>query len=153
VRGQGGRGDAGVSEHRADRAARGGQSPLQLKREQHDRQFGVAVGLHGVIGPGAPVEVGQVEAGHPVELAGHADHPVGDAVGQQVGEHKRPEVIGGGLQIQAVGRALGGDVHDAGVVDQHVHRGIGRVDERPDRPEIGHVELADLHLSGRVGEG
>jgi len=53
----------------------------------------------------------------------------GERVVQSVGEREVAEVVGGELQFPALGCALLGGSHDAGVVDEQVRRLVPRLDE------------------------
>ena len=76
--GQRGTRDPRVRDDRADRTPLRGQSPLKFQGEQDDGELGFPVGVHRMVFPGTPVQVGEVEMGLSVQLAGDVDDPVAD---------------------------------------------------------------------------
>jgi hypothetical protein len=62
-----------------------------------------------------------------------------------------PQVVDRELHLPALGRALLGQRHDPGVVDQHVQRPVPVGNERRDRRSVGQVEPGDVNV--RVAGG
>ena len=61
-------------------------------------------------------------------------------------EREVPEVVGGELQLPALGRARLGGRHHACVVDEHVQWARPGRDEGRDRRPVGEVEVLDAHV-------
>ena len=80
----------------------------------------------------------------PVRGARQRHHAVGEDVEQQPGEGEVAEEVGADLHLEAVGGALLGDGHEAGVVDQHVDGAVELGGERAHRGQVGEVEPADV---------
>ncbi len=83
-----------------------------------------------------------------VHVRAHRDHPRAlgghEAVEEQAGEGEVAQVVGGHLQLEAVGRLPVRRPHHAGVVDEEVQPGVAgenRVGRPSDRHQIGQVEV------------
>ena len=108
-----------------DRHALLAAAAVELEDEQQVGELGGEVGLPLAVAVG--LVAGVVErcaAGHPAALRADRDDAAVTGVGQpgeqQPGERERAEVVGGHLQLEAVGGALVRRRHHAGVVDQQV---------------------------------
>ena len=133
----------------AQRRAGRGEPALQLGHEQQVGQLGVGVGRIGPVATPGPGQVVEVEVTVPVRRRADDHHPVGEPWQQQVGQREVAEVVGGQVQLDAVGRRAERQREHAGVVDEHVDR-PDRLGEGPHRRQVGQVEQSELDVAGHL---
>ena len=143
-----------------DPPAVGGAAALQFEPEQPERDLGLAIRGHAVVGtlPGEVVPVDVSAAGRDADLRRHPRSALLQQ-GQQPGDERDvAEMVGAELQLETVRGGLAvRRGHDARVVDQQVDRtpiGAQRLGERADRVQAGQVEAlqGDVRVRGCLAD-
>ena len=116
-----------MGRHRDGRLTGGRQSPAELGGEEQVGQLGGAV-VQPCVADAVAGHVVKGDLSAAVQQGGDGHHPRTrrghEPVEQQAGQGEVPQVVGGHLQLEAVGRLPVGRAHHAGVVDQQVEMGV-----------------------------
>lgn len=126
----------------------GGLEPaLQLAREHHVRELALPVRLGAQVLAVLVVRVVHAPAVVlPVRDRRDRDDAVRQPVQQQAGQREVPEMVDAELHLEALLGAAQRDVHQAGVVDEHVDL-AGAIREGVHRIQVGQVQGLDGHVA------
>ena len=102
-------------------------SPLQLEGEQQVGELALPVS-HPLAVALLPLQIVESNFAHAMRATGDVGDPCAfggeQPIEQQAGQREMPQVIGAELHLEAVHREAVRDRHDAGVVAEHVQRGM-----------------------------